>query len=422
MMNPGHDETGASDGGSSAGTSRGRVQPTGHGEPDHRRVPAGGCPVTGADAAMAHLTGFEEARALLRARGATTQAGFTAEAIPEWLFARRPVLFSDGPGHDAQRRELGRFFTPSAVDRHYSATMRHSAQTLIAAAAARGSCALEDLCLLYTVAVVREAVGVTGAPLPALARRLERFTRQPPFDLTKPSLGRTARHWATAAARGLGPLGAFYLRDVRPAIAERRRRPRHDLISHMLAHGRSPAEILMESATYASAGMVTTREFVVLACWHLLRDPLLGARFREGGHEEKSAILYELIRLEPVVGHLYRRLRTTVRLPGGTVLAPGTLASVCVGGANADAADQNPNGLQPGRRLRQGNGPAGLSFGAGEHRCPGEHLAITETSVFLDELLSREPRLRTKPAVSWEPLVAGYRLRGATLGFPASTA
>lgn len=55
---------------------------------------------------------------------------------------------------------------------------------------------------------------------------------------------------------------AFFLLDVRPAIAARRREPREDLISHLISRGYSDMNILTECITYGAAGMVTTREFI----------------------------------------------------------------------------------------------------------------------------------------------------------------
>ncbi|MGD8151160.1 hypothetical protein [Ornithinimicrobium sp. Y1694] len=55
----------------------------------------------------------------------------------------------------------------------------------------------------------------------------------------------------------------------------------------------------MECLTYGAAGMVTTREFLQIATWHLLDRPALRHRFLVGSAEERSAILHELLRLAP---------------------------------------------------------------------------------------------------------------------------
>jgi cytochrome P450 len=364
------------------------------------------------------------ARELLRRREGTTQAGFTAEAIPRGWLRRHPILLSDGPGHDAQRRAVGRFFSPQHVGRSSSATMEREAARLVDEAVRADGCDLGQLALLYSVAVSREILGLTASSLEGMSRRLVRLQRQPGVDLTRPRWGRSLPRWALAALRGLGPLAAFHLRDVRAAIRRRRRQPADDVISHLLAQGARAADVLVECITYASAGMITTREFLVMACWHLLDDDALRERFLAGDREEKAAILREIIRLEPVVGHLYRRAREPFapsECPAADdEILPGDLLDIHVRDANADAQvmGEDPLEIRPQRPLPRGVSAAGLSFGAGAHRCPGEHLAITESAVLLEHLLAAAPRLARAPEIVWDDVVAGYRLHGMRLAFP----
>lgn len=145
------------------------------------------------------------ARQVLRARRETTQAGFTAEWIPKGWLRHHPILISDGPLHDAQRVKVGRFLAPAVVADRYLNLMERGADALLDGQG-RDEFALDDLALLYSVEVAAHVVGLTESRVPAMARRLVSFFRQPPFDLAKPRLGRTPRQWATAAANGLWPL------------------------------------------------------------------------------------------------------------------------------------------------------------------------------------------------------------------------
>lgn len=363
------------------------------------------------------------ARQVLRARDRTTQAGFTAEAIPKGYLKHHPILISDGPLHDEQRSKVGRFFAPTVVAERYTARMEATADALLAAAAGHGTLRLDDLALDYAVEVTAEVVGLTDSPVPAMARRLVTFFNQPPFDITRPDLGRTAGQWAQAAVNGLVPIVRFYVADVRPAIRRRRRTPGQDVISHLIAEGYTNADILVECVTYGTAGMVTTREFIAMACWHLLRHDRLRARYLAAGQEERFAILSEIIRLEPVVGHLYRRASADVEIGdrGTTWTIPsGDLIDVCVRQVNTDpdAVGDAPNDLCPGRTLPSGVNPAVLSFGDGAHRCPGQPLAILETDVLLTRLLALSPQLVREPDLYWDNLIEGYRLRGFELRLP----
>lgn len=249
---------------------------------------------------------------MLRARSETTQAGFTAEWIPKGRLTHHPILISDGPQHDEQRGKVGRFFAPRVVAERYTGSMEACADRLLAEALAAGRCRLDDLALLYSVEVTAEVVGLTDSPVPKMARRLVTFFNQPPFDITRPDLGRTPAQWARAAANGLLPIIRFHLADVRPAIRARRRARRADVVSHLIDEGYSDIEILVECVTYGTAGMVTTREFICMAAWHLLRHDALRERYLVAGEQERFAILNEIIRLEPVVGHLYRRVQQTL--------------------------------------------------------------------------------------------------------------
>lgn len=370
---------------------------------------------------------LEAARQVLRARHQTTQAGFTAEFIPQGRMEHRPILISDGPVHDEQRSQVARFLAPAVVEERYGEMIAACADRLLDAVGVGGEVELHDLALHYTVEVTAEIVGLThrsaqrgpvarDRAVRAMSRRLVAFFDQPPFDLSRKDLGRSGRQWARAAHKGLWPLLTFYLADVRPAIRERRRNPSNDVIGHLASQGWSSTNILVEAVTYGTAGMVTTREFICMAAWHLMTNPALAQRYVVAGARERLAILAELIRLEPVVGHLYRRTCAEIVITDGGVshtIPAGDLVDVSVRDANADPlAMQDPLELCPARELPRGVRAAVLSFGDGAHRCPGETLALLEADVLLTRLLARNPQMLREPSIGWDDLVSGYELRG----------
>src|SRR5437763_4445 len=223
---------------------------------------ASGCPVhVGSDGTW-HVRDYAGARALLRSTD-TRQAGFGIENGGRPGRMRPPVLFRDGAEHREHRRQTAKFFTPRRVDEKYRELMHRYAEEQCARLRRRGSADLSELSFALAVAVAGEVIGLTPARR-GMARRLDRFfleSRVVPGWTSPAGIARLAyQHFA---------LGGFYVLDVRPAIAARRRERRDDLISHLLDEGCTNPEILGECVTFAAAGMITTREFITLVAWHL---------------------------------------------------------------------------------------------------------------------------------------------------------
>lgn len=376
------------------------------------------------DSVVWRIRSYDAAKQVLRASRETTQAGFTAEAIPQGPFRHRPILISDGPTHDEQRRKVGRFFAPKVVERRYTDHMHECAERLLDAARRDGLVHLDHLALRYSVEVTRRAVGLEHSSVEGMSRRLEGFFRQPPYDITRAGLGRTRRQWMSAAWNALVPSARFWLADVRPAVRANRRNPGENVISHLIAEGYGMTDIVIECMTYGTAGMVTTREFIAMACWHLLEDDGLRERYEQSDRAGRMSILTELIRLEPVVGHLLRRVREPVTIIDHDrewMLEPGDLVDIVVRDTNADPDAFGAGALAacPHRERADGVDAAGMSFSDGGHACPGRALALTETEVLVSELLRRDARLVRAPDLGWENLVTGYTLRGMQLRLPS---
>ncbi|WP_431876493.1 cytochrome P450 [Amycolatopsis sacchari] len=370
-----------------------------------RGGPATGCPVTGLGDGTWQVRGYEAARQLLRSTE-TVQAGLgveTTSKLPQRI--RRPVLYRDGPEHREDRRQTARFFTPRRVDEHYRGMVVAVVERELAKLRATGRVELSDLSFAVAIDVVSAVLGLTESR-PGIRRRLERFF---PEKFGKPGL--TSAHGLYWLVRQNVNWLRIYLADVRPAIRARRREPRDDLITHLLGQGCIAAEVLGECLTFAAAGMVTTREFVCVAAWHLTGDPALHARYRAAAEPERLAILHEILRLEPMIARLARR--TTAPLVLGEVTVPaGSRVEVLVDEANADpaAVGDEPLTLCPERTVPN---PAGLSFGDGPHRCPGAHIAMLETDVLLTRLFALDGfRLEGEPRVTYRDEIGGCEIRG----------
>ncbi|MFZ1385183.1 MAG: cytochrome P450 [Propionicimonas sp.] len=368
-----------------------------------------------------HLRSTEAVRQLLRAKDATTQAGFSAELMPPGV-GERPILFLDGEEHRKQRTKVARFFAPKTVTNRYRQLMETRADALVREACTATTFRLDQLSLRYSTEVAAQVIGLTNSNVDGMAKRLERLFAQP--DWNPHSMGKQGRlHSLWRTIRGNTPMLAFYVADVRPAIAARRKAPAEDVITHLLADGYPEPAILIECVTYGAAGMATTREFISMAVLHLLADATLRARYLEAQEPERYGILHEILRLEPIIGHLYRRAARDLDLTvNGEILhiRQGELIDLYVRQANSDATTvgECPLDLRPGRPLPPGIGPEVMSFGDGHHKCPGNSLAIQETDILLTRLLRHDLIVAHPPVIDWDELIAGYSLREFVLTVP----
>ncbi len=361
-----------------------------------------------------HIYGYTEARALLRASG-TRQGGFNAEQLERLLKTMRdPILYQEGEAHRDQRTKTARFFTPTTTDSKYRSFMEKFADELIQKIKQEKRVNLSDLSMQLAVQVAAQVVGLTHSRRPGMAKRIEAFFTQVPQD-------------AARLNRLLGFLGNqlkvanFYFTDVQPAIQARRNHLQEDVISHTLSEGYKPLEILTECVTYASAGMATTREFISLCAWHMLENADLKTQYLAGNQTERYKLLHELLRLEPVVGTLYRRATEDIELEtqGEKLnIAKGSKISLHLYATNTDEqiVGDAPNQVCPARTLPKGVPDPVMSFGDGNHRCPGAYIAIQETDIFLSKLLRLEGlSIEKAPDLSWNELVSGYELRNFIL-------
>jgi cytochrome P450 len=359
-----------------------------------------------------HVRNFAAARAILR-RSDTKQAGFKAELLERLpRVINLPLLYQEGKQHHQQRKQIARFFTPKTVSEHYRHMMETLADQLIARLQHARRADLSQLSMALAVRVAGEVIGLTDSLLPGMDRRLNAFF----------SGGEIPFSWHPRALASFFHsqlrLAFFFCLDVKPAIQARRRKSREDIISHLIAQGYRNSEILTECVMYSAAGMVTTREFICIAAWHLLEQPALRAQFLGAAEAERYQMLHEILRLEPVVGHLYRRTTADLHLTSKNIsitIPQGDLIDVHIYAVNADEAvvGAHPFTICPGREIHVDRvAPSVMGFGDGHHRCLGEFIAIQETDIFLQRLLALDSlRIERAPSLHWDDTLATYELR-----------
>lgn len=323
------------------------------------------------------------------------------------------IFWLDGKAHRSRRAAIISFFTPKAIATRHLPIMQRAADSLVAELRSRGRGRIDKISFALAVAVTAEIVGLTDSRMRGMDWRIEQFGRGPALA----SRGGAWKLLSTVLTNFMVLL--IYLLDVRPAIAERRRQRREDVISRLLDEGRSDQEILVECLTFGLAGMTTSREFMVVAAWHLFDNEPLRRQFMAGDDAEKTAILMEILRLEPVAGMIYRRATEPVTDAALEPVEAGTRLSLHIRAANLDekAVGPEPERLDPDRARRLKLNGAWMSFGDGVHFCPGWQVALTQTRILLERIFQTPGiRLVRAPDITWVPaMLQMYELRNGII-------
>lgn len=355
-----------------------------------------------------HITRFAHLRAILR-NETMWQSGVEVSTMNRDDPLLASIFWLDGDAHRSRRAAIIRFFTPKAIATRHMPNMIEAADRLIEEVRRTGKGRLDSLAFRMAVAVTIDIVGLTNSNVDRMAQRIESFGRCPAIA----SRGGAWKPIGSLMANIYALL--IFLFDVKPAIAARRMQCREDVISRLLDEGRSDKEILAECLTFGLAGMTTSREFMVVAAWHLFDNEALRQRFLEGDESDQMAILMEILRLEPVAGMIYRRASEETTDATPEVIEPGTRLSLHIREANLDEAEVGPcpTKLDPDRAKKMKVNGAYMSFGDGVHFCPGWQVALNQSRVLLDRLF-RVPgmRLVRPPEISWvPPMLQMYELR-----------
>lgn len=347
---------------------------------------------------------YQAAREILRS-SKVRQAGAGTREIDTTRTDEVGIFYLDGEEHRRKRATIARYFTLRTIETRFHAIIEETSDRLLAEfrKAARGQ--LDRIGFRLAVAVAAEVIGLDHGDLDGLATRVE-------GTLTGPSDRVPVRPADDPA------ILAFFATDVEPAIAARRAARAEDVISRLIDDGWSDRAILTEVLGYAIAGMLTTRELIVMAAWYLFEQPELRERFMSGGVDAQFAILEEVLRLEPIVAVVAREVVEDIDAPACGHIPAGTLVAIDIRAANLDEAATGacPYGIVADRPPGTAAGTGYMSFGDGNHRCPGAQLALHEARLFLLKLLAIPGiRLDREPRLDWFRPVYSYELHDAVI-------
>jgi cytochrome P450 len=322
-------------------------------------------------------------------------------------------FFLDGEEHRKRRAAVAGLFAPKTIVTRHQAVMTSTMDEIVARLQARGSAPLDELSWHMAVVVAADIIGLTDSDsTDNLASRVKAVLDSS-LNRNRGLLGK-----ALYAVQMLVRVGRFWKQDMVPAIAARRKQPKDDVISYMVKENYSKKGMIMEALSYGGAGMMTTREFIVMCAWHLFEKPALRERFLAGPEADQFAILEEILRLEPVASLVHRRAVEDIESKDGATVRKGEVVALSIRDANTDEAITGPCPfeLDPDRAKRMKVVGPYMSFSDGPHRCPGAQVALHETRIFLDRLF-RLPGIRmvSEPAILWSEQIQGYELRGCVV-------
>jgi cytochrome P450 len=290
------------------------------------------------------------------------------------------MLRVDPPNHTRLRGLVNKAFTPRAVESLQPRIEQIVDHLLDAVVEKREMDAIRDLAYPLPVIVIAEMLGIP----PEDRAQFKRWSDDVVGDLGTANIESTRR--AMAASREL----RLYLE---PILEERRREPKEDLLSALLAAEEagdrlSTEEMYTMVMLLLVAGNETTTNLIGNGLLALLRHPDQLALLRTDPSLAEPAI-EELLRYDSPVQATSRFVLEDVELAGNTVSA-GQQVALLLGAANRDPQRfERPDELDITRENVQP-----LSFGSGIHYCLGAPLARMEGRIALGALLERFPNLR----------------------------
>ena len=180
-------------------------------------------------------------------------------------------------------------------------------------------------------------------------------------------------------------------------IAERRKNPREDLLTHMLTaeiNGEklTDAEVMSTTILLLNAGHEATVHTTGNGVKSILESGFDPASLF-ATEEQTAATIEECLRFDAPL-HMFTRYALSDMDYEGISLRQGDVVGLMLGAANRDPARfAQANTFDPFR-----SDGANVSFGAGIHFCIGAPLARIELQVAFSELFKRLPRLKLADA------------------------
>jgi hypothetical protein len=330
------------------------------------------------------------------ARGSAVQAALQAQTQGGPFAQAQTMLSSDPPEHTRLRNLASKAFTFKAVEA-LRPRIQEIVNELLDAAEAKGSLdVIWDLGYPLPVIVIAEMLGVPVEQRDTFKRWSDELVSNLGANSTEETQQRALKSALDMAA---------YFREI---IAERRRAPKDDLVSALVAaeergDALSENEIIATCILLLAAGNETTTNLIGNGTLALLRNPDQLELFRAHPELAESAV-EELLRYDGPVQATARVALEDIEI-GGKTVEKGQIATCALAAANRDPAQfPNPDVLDLTRKENRH-----IAFGFGIHFCLGAPLARAEAQIAFPALLRRFPHLALTTEPEWN---SNFILRG----------
>lgn len=293
----------------------------------------------------------------------------------------------DPPRHRKLRSIVTQAFTPRTVAQ-LTPRITELVHELLDKVAAKGEMdVIADLAYPFPVTVIAELLGV-----PVKDRAQFKIWSDDVVGTGEPSGNEPQREMVE------------YFREM---IEQRRKEPKDDLISALLAaqidgEYLSTQELLGFFILLLVAGNITTTNLIgnTFLCFDEYPEAL-EQLYAEP--ELISSAIEEVLRYHSPVVNMFRVVKTETTIDGKTMM-PGSFLVAWIASANRDET-QFPNASCFDIRR---NPNRHLSFGHGIHFCLGAPLARLEAKIALTTLLERFPEMRRAQNIPVEPLGSSF--------------
>jgi cytochrome P450 len=312
---------------------------------------------------------------------------------PLFDFFEQGMLTANGAVHRRRRAPFSRSFAARTMA-DLRPHIRRSAEELIESWYADGQVEfVGQFAAQLPARVIGDLLGLPRADIPSFTKLVYSLTRFISASISPDQIPESE----AACVR---------LRDyVEKTLEDRRRAPRDDFLSDLLAKADaagelSPLEIIFQIMQLIVGATDTTRVATVVQLALLLqhreqwdavcRDPSL-----------IPGAVAEAMRFEPSVGSFIRVTTDDIEIGGAVLPARQFVILSTLSAARDEAAYERPDVFDIRRTDQRRLSPA---FGAGAHRCIGEALALVELEESLAALAARIPQLQLDEA----PAIKGH--------------